>query len=327
MSVDTKSLPDTLPDGFKDAAGFVEHLKAVYADEVAQQIVRQLGEMSKLSFWINPLTAGGDTESVLGDTQLADTDLQPVPELAGVWSAPRSSGVTNSVAANTASIYIQNPSSLLAVRVLDVRPGEEVLDLAAAPGGKTIAMAAGMMNTGRIAAVEPVKGRFFRLQANLERCGVTNVDFYLRDGRGVGRAVPERFDRVLLDAPCSSQARMRWFDASTYEHWSLRKVKEAQRKQKRLIRSAYAALKPGGHMVYCTCTFSMAENELVVEHLLRNSDAQLQPLESALPQHLPGVTTWQGKPLHPELVHTIRVIPDTVWDGFYVALLTKPTGR
>ena len=108
---------------------------------------------------------------------------------------------------------------------------EEVLDLAAAPGGKTLAIAALMNNTGRIAAVEPIRGRFHRMQANLRRCGVSNVQFYQRDGRSVGRLVPERFDRVLLDAPCSSESRMRWLDQQSFEQWSLRKIRETQRKQ------------------------------------------------------------------------------------------------
>ena len=318
MSVDTKSLPDN----FKDAELFVDHLCGVYGVEKTQQIVRQLGTASDLSFWINPLVTG--TPSDLTSPALLGISGQAVDNLPGVWSVSRNSGITASTAANDASIYIQNPSSVLAVRALAPQLNDEVLDLAAAPGGKTIAMAAAMQNSGRIAAVEPVKGRFFRLKANVERCGVSNVELYLRDGRGVGRAVPERFDRVLLDAPCSSEARMRWFDASTYRHWSLRKVKEAQRKQKRLIRSAYAALKPGGRMVYCTCSFSVAENEQVVEHLLLNSDAALVPVTVPLPRHVPGVTSWRNKSMHAELSRSVRVMPDSVWDGFYLAVLEKP---
>ena len=121
-------------------------------------------------------------------------------------------------AATEGAIYIQNPSSYFAVKTLAPVLDEEVLDLAAAPGGKTLAMAARMQNTGRIAAVEPIRGRFHRMQANLRRCGVTNVQFYQRDGRGVGRAVPDRFDRVLLDAPCSSESRMRWPPHSTQSY-------------------------------------------------------------------------------------------------------------
>ena len=146
----------------------------------------------------------------------------------------------------------------------------------------------------------------------------------MRDGRGVGRAVPDRFDRVLLDAPCSSESRMRWQDVKTYQHWSLRKVRETQRKQKSLLRSAYAALKPGGVLLYCTCSFAPEENELVVEALLRKTDAQLLPIEN-LPQHsVPGLTHWSGKSLSSQLQQSRRILPNGIWDGFYLARIIKP---
>ena len=93
------------------------------------------------------------------------------------------------------------------------------------------------------------------------------------DGRSIGRKVPERFDRVLLDSPCSSESRIRLDDPSTYQHWSPRKTREMVRKQRGLIRSAYLALKPGGELVYCTCAFSVEENEQVVDYLLRREPA------------------------------------------------------
>ena len=167
--------------------------------------------------------------------------------------------ITQHPAASDGQIYIQNPSSYFAVATLAPNPEEEVLDLAAAPGGKTLAMAVRMQNTGRIAAVEPIRGRFHRMQANLRRCGVNNVQYYQRDGRSVGRAVPERFDRVLLDAPCSSESRMRWQDQQSFGHWSLRKVRRRS-VSKEPAAFAYAA-QPGGEYVLHPC-FAPEENEL-----------------------------------------------------------------
>lgn len=99
-----------------------------------------------------------------------------------------------------------------------------MLDLAAAPGGKTLQMAAMMQDRGRIAAVEAVRTRMFKLQANLRRHGPTIVKTYLTDGRTVGRKTPERFDRVLLDSPCSSEARFQRADPGSWRHWSLCKL-------------------------------------------------------------------------------------------------------
>ena len=309
------------PADFADAQRFAETLFNIYGPDLTEQIVDSMGTDAWQTFWENPLVEAG-----------VIPDGDPVAGAPGMWRAPRAEQPTRSAAAERAQIYFQNPSSYLAVAALAPGMNEEVLDLAAAPGGKTIRMAALMANTGRIAAVEPVKKRFHRLRANLERCAVTNVALYQRDGRGVGRAVPARFDRVLLDAPCSSEARMRWNDPGSYRHWSGRKVRETQRKQKSLLRSAYAALKPGGRLLYSTCSFSPEENELVVAHLLKRSDAQLLPLLDALPDTmpdgrlLPGLTAWSGRGLPEVLAHTARVVPDGLWNGFYLALLNKPCG-
>ncbi len=313
-----KSLVALLPNQLRDAEVFVAELVALYGAARAEAIITQLGKPSLQCYWFNKLLAL-DT-----DTHVPPVASTAVPGLAGVWCTDPELGLSRTPGAESGEIYIQNPSSFYAVKVLNPRPGEEVLDLAAAPGGKTIAMAVGMANQGRIAAVEPVKPRFHRLRANVARCGVTIVDFYPRDGRGVGRVVPERFDKVLLDAPCSSQARMRWFDPTTFTHWSRQKVKEAQRKQKSLIRSAYAALKPGGLMVYCTCAFSVAENELVVDYLLKRSDAVLQKLSDKPVNSVPGVNVWNNKPLHQDLSRSLRILPDDIWDGFFIALILKP---
>ena len=150
---------------------------------------------------------------------------------------------------------------------------------------------------------------------------MTNVALYQADGRGIGRKVPQRFHRVLLDAPCSSEARIRLDDPASYAHWKPRKVKETSRKQRGLIRSAYQALKPGGELVYCTCAFSPEENELVVDHLLRSEPAA-EPLPSAVPG-LPGLTRWNGRTLDPRIDACRRVIPDGLFDGFFIARIRK----
>jgi|TARA_B110000971_G_scaffold220234_1_gene263260 16S rRNA (cytosine1407-C5)-methyltransferase len=317
-----------LPDDFQFAEDFCQRLEAVFGFNEAARIIVELGQKTVSSYWLNDLQIDSEADKgqlVESLKEHLDGSLgQPVPMLSDLYSVDRDAGISQHASAENGQIYIQNPASYFAVSILAPQPDEEILDLAAAPGGKTLAIAARMHNTGRLAAVEPIRGRFFRMQANLQRCGVTNVEFYQRDGRSVGRAVPERFDRVLLDAPCSSESRMNWLDSSTYQHWSPRKVKETQRKQKSLIRSAYAALKPGGTLLYCTCSFAPDENELVVASLLKKTDAQLAPIEDCPPNSMPGLTHWLGKTLNENLALTLRVLPDGPWDGFYVAKIFKP---
>jgi 16S rRNA (cytosine1407-C5)-methyltransferase len=289
-----------------------ERLELIYGAPLAARIRASMSEPKRAGFFVNPLVAVADLP-----------DGEPVPGLPGCFSvaAPQRAALLEHDAVASGAVYPLNPSSALAVHSMDLAGVEEVLDLAAAPGGKTLLLAAAMDNRGRIAAVEPVKGRFHRMRANLARSAVTNVSFYLADGRGVGRKVPERFDRVLLDAPCSSEARIRLDDPSSYVHWKRRKVGESARKQKGLIRSGYRALKPGGEMLYCTCSFAPEENELVVAHLLA-AEQQAQLLPATTPG-MAGLTGWQGRRLDDRLALCRRILPDDLWDGFFLARIRK----
>ena len=136
---------------------------------------------------------------------------------------------------------------MIAAVALDPQPGETILDLAAAPGGKTLHIAAMMGGQGRITAVEPVRERFFKLKANCERGGAADiVQLVLKDGATIGRTSANTFDRVLLDAPCSSAACLRPDQPQTWKYWSEKKIQDCARKQKSLLRSAIDATRPGG---------------------------------------------------------------------------------
>ena len=177
----------------RSLAEFHERLADI-CGPAAAGVLRSMTQPKRQAYWLNPLVARPPDFEPPGE---------PVPGLDGMFSvaADLREAITRHEGARDGWLYPMNPSSLLAVEALAPRPGEEVLDLAAAPGGKTVLLAARMRNSGRIAAVEPVKGRFHRLRANLARCGVSNAQLYLADGRTIGRKVPERFDRVLLRCP------------------------------------------------------------------------------------------------------------------------------
>ncbi|HIQ39676.1 MAG TPA: RsmB/NOP family class I SAM-dependent RNA methyltransferase [Sulfurivirga caldicuralii] len=256
-----------------------------------------------------------------------DLNLTPLTGLKGGFCAPitQKSLLSHSEWAQNGQIYLQNPGSQWIGQLLSVEPGMEVLDLAAAPGSKTTQLAAQMANHGYLAAVEPIKSRYFRLKDNLERMGVTHCRTFLADGRSIGRKVPSRFDRVLLDAPCSSEGRIHAQDPASYAHWSVRKIKEQARKQKGLILSAWQALKPGGVLVYATCAFAPEENELIIARLLiKHPEAQLLPIELPFPHWQPGLSAWNGKALPESLTHTRRILPNDLFDGFFVAKIQKP---
>ena len=170
-----------------------------------------------------------------------------------------------------------------------------------------------------------MKGRFFRLRANLEAQGATSVRTFLQDGTRVWRYRPEHFDRVLLDAPCSSEGRFHLSDPETYAYWSPRKVGEMARKQRRLLYSAVRCLKPGGTLVYSTCSFAPEENEAVLDKLLRqfNGALRLEPLGLDLENMQPPLQSWQGRPFRSDLSPARRLLPTETMEGFFVAKLIK----
>ncbi|WP_219339112.1 RsmB/NOP family class I SAM-dependent RNA methyltransferase [Tepidicella baoligensis] len=281
------------------------------------------------SFRLNTLKA--DPADTLAELMAQPAlNLEALDGVDGVFLVPpaQREHLTHHPAAGDGRIYIQGLSSMAAVWALDPQPGEEILDLAAAPGGKTSYIAARMQGMGRLAAVEPVKARFHRLKANLQRLGAGHVHTYLKDGAVVGKLTPERFDRVLLDAPCSSEAQFTRLDPTSWAHWSPKKVKESARLQARLIRSAWAALKPGGRLVYSTCSLSPEENELTVQGLLaEQADAAVEAITlPTRPDTLPtlaGLSHWQGRALDPRLAQSLRILPSDRTDAFYICCLRK----
>ena len=285
---------------------FIDRVERELGRDQAERIVASMSQPKRTAWWINPLRENSSTTLPPG---------KPLPGLPGVMTCPPDERqfVVRHPATTAGRIYPMNPSSVVAVHALAPSPGEEILDLAAAPGGKSILIAAKMDNTGRLALVESVRKRFLRMRANLDRCGVALAKCYLDDGRRTGGKTPERFDRVLLDAPCSSEGRFRADDAETTHRWRPRKVVETSRKQRALIDSAFRCLKPGGVLVYCTCTFALKENEEVVEWLLRRHEAaELRPFR------IDGVPGEEGA-----LAGTLRIVPDDIFDGFFVAVIHK----
>jgi len=222
-------------------------------------------------------------------------------------------------------LYPQGLASQLAAPLLDPRPGEEVLDLCAAPGGKALHLAARMRDHGRVAAVEAARERYFRLRANLERAGATCVRPYLRDGTRLDRLVPGRFHRALVDAPCSAEARFHLVHPESFRYWGPHKIRELARKQRRLLLAGLRCLRPGGVLLYATCSFAPEENEAVVEAALAAMEGEVEvlPLEPSAGRWQEGLGGWEGRPFRPELRRARRILPDPLFQGFFYCLLRR----
>jgi len=208
-------------------------------------------------------------------------------------------------------LYVQEAAQALAVIALDPQPGEAILDLCAAPGGKTTHLAARMQGLGPLVANEPSGRRQQALLSNLNRLGVLNAT--VTGYRGEGFPLATRFDRVLVDAPCSAEGTVRK-EPSLWSGASASTIARLARLQKRLIVRAYDLLRPGGVLVYATCTLAPEENESVVAHLLDRRDARLSsprlPIEAE-----PGLAGWQSETYPVEVRRCARIYPHHLDSG------------
>lgn len=221
-------------------------------------------------------------------------------------------------------VYQQALSSAWVSLVLNPKPNERVLDLCAAPGSKTSHMAALMENTGGICAIEVVKSRMYKLKSVLSLLGVTNTTLTFMDGRRF-KAEEGLFDHVLVDAPCSSEGRFHLTQKKSYQYWSIRKIREMRKKQRGLLLTGLRALKPGGTLVYSTCTFAPEENEGVIDWALRKAkDVTLESIyvDESIASY-PCLTSWEEKTFNPEVKKCVRILPTELVDGFFVAKFKK----
>lgn len=218
-------------------------------------------------------------------------------------------------------IYVQEASSMVPVEVLKPFPGMTMLDLSAAPGGKTIHAGLMAQDKGIIIANDVSLDRIKSMVSNIERIGLLSVVVAQEHGTRYGRLLPNHFDRVLVDAPCSAEGTIRK-DRTALDWWSLDWILRVSRIQKSLILSGYRALKPGGILVYSTCTLSPEENEEVVDLLIqKHPEAVVDQIELPGIQSLPGIAANHGE----WRKRVMRIYPhlnDT--EGFCVTCISKP---
>lgn len=229
--------------------------------------------------------------------------------------------------AQSGRIYIQNAASWLPVLALEPHPGERILDMCAAPGGKSSHIQAIAHNQAHLVCNDNSRPRLMKLQANMERLGA-RAEYSLADATRPGSlGGPERYDAILLDAPCSGEGLMtlRPEDTKLFDSWSPAHIRRLSDLQKRLISHAWRLLRPGGTLVYSTCTMAPEENETVVDYLLRRQpDAELAPMNlPELPNRVPAVAEWNGRAFAHDLSACLRLTPGELTEAFFVAKIHK----
>jgi ribosomal RNA methyltransferase Nop2 len=225
----------------------------------------------------------------------------------------------------TGRYMIQSAASMIPVIALGAQPGERVLDMAAAPGGKTTHIAQCMSNKGVLFANDFKKERVTSLIANIQRLGVKNAIVSCMDGRALSKegVIPAgSLDRVLLDAPCSGSGIISR-DPSIKGKRGEHDFKENGKLQKELLTAAIDLLKVGGVVVYSTCSVSVEENEAVVDHLLKRRYVKIVPFELGF-EGIEGLTSFKGQNFHGDLKKARRFYPHVHnLDGFFVCKLVK----
>lgn len=215
--------------------------------------------------------------------------------------------------------YLQEPSAMSAARLLDAQPGERVLDLCAAPGGKSTQLAAAMQGRGLLVCNEYVPSRAKILSRNLERLGVSNSLVLNEHPAHLAQVFPHWFDRILVDAPCSGEGMFRK-EAAAIADWSEETVQMCARRQAEILHSAAQMLRPGGRLVYSTCTFAPEENEGVISAFLHTHPA-FTVEEVRAPYFSAGRPDWISDPA-PRLEHTFRLWPHELrGEGHFAAVL------
>jgi NOL1/NOP2/sun family putative RNA methylase len=311
----------SLPEAFR------ERLEKIVPHKKLSQIIETFDNPKNVTFRVNTLkSTPQQLEAKLTSANIAfETIMWDL--LDGVYKikSEDKQTLTQTSMFYDGELYIQNLSSMIPPLLLSPKPEETVLDLAAAPGGKTLMLAGMMKNTGWLSAVEMQRERFFRMCNNLKTQGVTNAHTYMTDGRSVGKKCPEMFDRILLDAPCSSEARFKTHDPKSMSYWSIHKVKETSKLQQRMLLSAYDALKVGGRLVYSTCSFSPEENESPLNYLLKRHGEHLRTLPINLPfDNIQKPLEKWGKETYDERIqNAVRILPTDTIDGFFICLLEK----
>lgn len=210
-------------------------------------------------------------------------------------------------------IYLQNLSSMLPPILLEPKQGENILDMAAAPGSKTTQIAALTNNASMITACEINGVRSERLKYNLEKQGVTCSYVMVTDSRRLDDFFS--FDKILLDAPCSGSGTIYEEDYNLDKTFTQKLITKSSETQLAMLKKAIKLLKPGGEMVYSTCSILDCENEMVVEKALKGTNAEIIPIDYEQVRDIPNLPV--------KIPGTMCVCPNELFEGFFIAKIRK----
>ena len=288
-------------------------LKEQYGIETAKKIINGYLTKRKTTLRIN--TIKSNIEEIKNKLQESKIEYEEVP-----WS--KEALIIKNVDEKTiqemdiyqdGKIYMQSLSSMLPPIILEPKEKTDILDMAAAPGGKTTQIAALTNNKAHITACEKNKIRAERLKYNVDKQGATCVFIMPKDSRFIDDFFS--FDQILLDAPCSGSGTLDFNNSNIEKYFTKQLIERSTKTQKTLLKKAISLLKPGHEMVYSTCSVLACENEDVVESILKDEKIEIVPISFEGIESLPVLIT--------KISGTLCVCPTELYEGFFVAKIRK----
>jgi NOL1/NOP2/sun family putative RNA methylase len=305
---------------------FLSRIAAVYG--ISEARAEELfGVERRSSVRVNRLTERAPAE-IAEDVRRRGFELEPIPWCPDAYflhGAKHELGATDLF--QDGYVYIQNASSLVPVLALDPQPGEAILDVSAAPGGKAAHIASVVGGKAELWLNDAIKSRVARLREVVRTHRVEAAQITSFPAQYVDKFVERGFDRILLDAQCTGEGRVDLRRPNALQFWSTKRINEYSRLQQRMLMASFKLLEPGGVLVYSTCTIAPEENEAPVSHLLEHrAEASLEPIGVDVPEARPALRTWGERRFHPTIENAVRVSPTEFMEPFFVARIRKRPG-
>lgn len=291
----------------------VDLLKKQYSEVLVERIIKGYAVKRKVTFRVNTLKS--KEELIEQELEKNNIKYEKVDwyEDAFIIQNEDEETLRNMDIYKNGEIYLQSLSSMLPPIILEPKEGFDILDMAAAPGGKTTQIAALTHNKAHITACEINKIRAERLKYNLEKQGVKNVLLMQKDARYIDDFFS--FDQILLDSPCSGSGTLYLRDKDLERKFTEKLINNCTKFQYNLLKKAIKILKPGSEMIYSTCSILQKENEDILNKVLKEEKGiKIVPIEikdteiELLPVKIPG---------------TLCIMPDELYEGFFVAKIIK----
>ena len=290
-----------------------EKLEKQYGTKITKEIIEGYQEKRKTTLRIN--TIKSNIEEIKKELEKEKIEYETIKwskEALIIKNADEKTIQEMEIYKN-GKIYLQSLSSMLPPIILEPKEGTDILDMAAAPGGKTTQIAALTNNKAHITACEKNKIRAERLKYNVDKQGATCVFIMPKDSRFIDDFFS--FDQILLDAPCSGSGTLDYNDANVEKYFTEQLIERSSKTQKTLLSKAIKLLKPGHEMVYSTCSILDCENEDVVSSVIKNGNIEIVPINFEGMEELPILPT--------KISGTLCVKPTELYEGFFVAKIRK----